>query len=253
MKKVELASLVDAHRRNDPTQAFYYSRVSAERRYLWVSLPKVASVTTAVCLRQLDGIPHTDGAVWDDEEVPKLQDFATPEIVEMLTSRDWFRFCFVRNPYDRLFSAYKDKIARTDQEPWYRTVQDEIRQAYGYPMSNGNGIATIAFRDFVRYVTSGARRGDGHWCVQSIRLMADMIRYDFIGRFETLADDFRTVLTRLEAPDSVLAQASVVRGNTPKVALAAAYDRELASTVYEWYRSDFEAFGYDRDSWMFEG
>lgn len=42
--------------------------------------------------------------------MPKLQDFATPMIVEMLTSPDWFWFCFVRNPYDRHLSAYKDKM-----------------------------------------------------------------------------------------------------------------------------------------------
>ena len=33
---------------------------------------------------------------------------------------------------------------------------------------------------------------------------------------------------------------------------AAAYDRELASHVYGIYREDFETFGYDQDSWLFD-
>jgi len=35
---------------------------------------------------------------------------------------------------------------------------------------------------------------DPHWNVQTQRLMLDLISYDFIGRYETFADDFATVL-----------------------------------------------------------
>lgn len=252
MDDQELAPLVDAKRQDDPWGNFYWSRVSLEHKYLWVCVPKVASVTTAITLRDLDGNPFSDGALWEDEGVTKLKDFATPEIVEMLSSPDWFRFCFVRNPYDRLFSAYKSKIMWRHAEDIYQAAQQEVREAYDYPTHDGERVGTVAFRDFVKYVTSGARRGDGHWCVQSGRLMTEMISYDFIGRFETFAADLARVLERLHAPDAVSANASVVRGQSTKVPLAAAYDRELASSVYEWYRKDFELFGYQKDSWMFE-
>ena len=243
---------VDALRSNNTTGTLYYTRVSPNRRYLWVSVQKAASVTIAIALRQLDGIPLTDGALWDDEEVPKLRDFMTPEIAEMLTSPVWFRFCFVRNPYHRLFSAYKDKIMQTNQEPFYQRVQEEIREMYDYQVRDGQRIGVVAFRDFVRYVQSGARSDDGHWCIQRRRLMPDIIPYNFIGRFETFVSDFASVLDRLDATAEVRATASIFHGQTSKIPLAVAYDRELANTVYEVYREDFETFGYDRDSWMFE-
>jgi len=257
MNQRELTALVDARRADDPWDNFYWSRASRRHKYLWVCVPKVACVTTAVTLRELDGNPCTDGALWEDDGVTKLKDFTTPEIVEMLGSPEWFRFGFVRNPYRRLFSAYKDKIMRTGAERFYRQVQEEIREAYDYPLRDGARAGIVAFRDFVRYVQSGARRGDGHWCVQSGRLMPDMIPYDFIGRFETFARDFRAVLERLAAPApappaEVLASATKRRGGTPKICHAAAYDKELAGAVYEIYKEDFETFGYDRDSWMFE-
>ncbi len=79
-----------------------------------------------------------------------------------------------------------------------------------------------------------------------------MISYDFIGRFETFQRDFQALLGRLGAPPEVVASASKVHGQTVKICLASAYDRELADTVYGIYRADFEAFGYEHDSWMFQ-
>ena len=96
MDKQELTALVDAKRSNDPWGNFYWSLVSPENKYLFVMTGKVASVTTTVALRELDGNPFEGGDVWEDDGVLKLRDFTTDEIVEMLTSPDWFRFCFVR-------------------------------------------------------------------------------------------------------------------------------------------------------------
>ena len=248
----DMTALIDARRADNPSDSFYYSRVSRRHKYLWVAVAKVASVTTAITLRELDGNPFSGGALWDDDPSPKLKDCTTPEIVEMLTSQEWFRFGFVRNPYDRLFSAYKSKIGNAGAEEWYLDVQREIREVNDYPTRNGELVGMVSFRDFVRYVQSGVRAGDGHWCVQAKRLMMDMIPYDFIGRFERYGEDFRTVLQRLNAPANVLQTASQVRGQTVKICLAAAYDRELADAVHEIYREDFETFGYDRDSWMFD-
>ena len=248
----DLTALIDARRANDPSDAFWWSMVSRRHKYLWVVVPKVACTTTAITLRELDGNPFSGGALWEDDGVSRLTDFTTDEISEMLISQEWFRFGFVRNPHDRLFSAYKSKIGNAGAEEWYQDVQREIRELKDYPTRNGERVGMVSFRDFVRYVQNGARAGDGHWCVQAERLMMDMIPYDFIGRFERFGEDFRTVLERLNAPEKALRTASQVRGQTVKICLSAAYDRELANAVHEIYREDFETFGYGRDSWMFD-
>ncbi len=84
------------------------------------------------------------------------------------------------------------------------------------------------------------------------KLATEMITYDFIGRFETFQRGFKALLERLGAPPEIGASAEKVHGQTAKICLPAAYDRELADTVYGIYKDDFEAFGYDRDSWMFQ-
>ena len=84
------------------------------------------------------------------------------------------------------------------------------------------------------------------------KLITEMISYDFIGRFETFQRDFKALLEQLGAPPEIVASAEKVHGQTAKICLPAAYDRELADTVYEIYKDDFEAFGYERESWMFQ-
>ena len=37
---------------------------------------------------------------------------------------------------------------------------------------------------------------------------------------------------------------------TPELPLAIAYDKELADYVHGVFKHDFEAFDYERDSWM---
>ncbi len=249
MDKQDLAAAVDAKRKDDTYGTFDHSLVSLQHRYLWIILGKVASSTTMSTLRRFEGSPHR-GMLKDDE--PSLRHFSTDEIVEMLISPEWCRFCFVRNPYDRLFSAYKSKIGDPDGDPNYEEEQTEIREMFDYPQRDGRRIGIVSFRDFVRYVHDGNRHHDSHWCVQVKRLAPEMISYDFIGRFETFQRDFKALLRRLGAPPEIVTSAEQVHGQTAKICLPAVYDRELADTVYGIYKDDFEAFGYDRDSWMFQ-
>jgi hypothetical protein len=249
--RAALTSAIDTWRDDDPHDTFRWSMVSLQHRYLWNIIPKVACVTTTITLREFEGIPHRGEELWDDPEVLHLRNFDTDEIADMLTSPDWCRFCFVRNPYDRLFSAYKSKIADPDGDPWYLPAQEEIREAFGYPARNGKRVGIVSFRDFVRFLQGGGWRYDNHWCVQAGKLKLDLIGYDFIGRFETFQRDFRDVLSNLGAPPDVVASAEKVHGQTAKICLPAAYDRDLADAVYDLYREDFETFAYDRDSWMF--
>ena len=251
MNKQDLAAAVDAKREDDPYDLFRWTLVSPQHKYLWVILPKNACVTTTVTLREFEGNPYRGGDLWDDEGVLKLRDFCTDEIVKMLTSPEWCRFCFVRNPYDKLFSAYKSKIGNGDGDPYYQTAKSDIRELLDYPKRDGQRVGIVSFRDFVRFVHEGNWPHDGHWCVQSRRMTTEIISYDYIGRFETFQRDFKAILERLGAPPEIVASAEKEHGQTAKICLPTAYDRDLADTVYHMYKEDFEAFGYDRDSWMF--
>lgn len=255
MVEKQLSKWVDAildHNTNNTLT--YFSRVSVEHRCVCVTVPKIASSRILMTLHMLNGNPelHEPGAA--SKVGLRLSSFERDQILEMLTSPEWFRFCFVRNPYDRLLSAYKTQVGNTWNKE-YQWLKDDIRMSLAYSPDEDGLERLVPFRDFVRYLhDAGDRvRRDGHFNVQARILVPDLIAYDFIGRFETFQSDFEHVLTRLNAPPDILATASVVKNPTTQVyPPAIVYDREQADLVYDIYEADFETFGYDRDYWMYE-
>ena len=93
---------------------------------------------------------------------------------------------------------------------------------------------------------------NGHWSRQVDLLVADVIDYHIVGRYERFGQDFHAILRRLRAPAEVIDIASQVYNPTRPMALAAVYDPPLARRVYGHYMADFETFGYHRDSWPLE-
>ena len=170
-------------------------------------------------------------------------------VVAMLSSPDWFRFCFVRNPYDRLVSAWKSKLA-SGEDGHYGWLRDAMLEAFDYSR-DGERPALIGFRDAFDYITETDEIAlrDPHWMPQSALLHPEMISYHVVGRFETFAADFQAIFGRLDAPPDVLAMAETRYNATPVTTFSDFYDAELAERVYSFYEADFIAFGYGPDSW----
>jgi hypothetical protein len=247
-----LAAQVERRRATDEYRTWgYHSRVSTSRHYVCVPIPKIACTTTKTVLRRLEGLPPSEHI---HDEGPRLADFTVEENATMLSSPEWLRFCFVRNPYARLYSAYKSKIGNTweQQYDWLRVA---IRDAFDYPVRDGARAGLVTFDDFVRFVAESHDPRvvtDGHLAAQTELLQLDCIHYDTVGRFETFQADFKAILVRLGAAESVLMQAEEVLNPTPYSPLAAAYRRELADKVYKLYEADFDTWGYARDSWLID-
>ncbi len=231
--------------------------ISPRHRYFCMAIPKNACTKTKLVLQQLEGLPlppEADRIHYRDEAglafLPSIGDFSTGEGVEILTSPDWFRFAFVRNPYARLFSAYKSQVM--DLNSPYMGFRESIRQHAGYPTPPGGTPGRVGFADFVAY-NAGQADGerDGHWKSQTGSLHLERIRYDFIGRVESFAGDFAGVLRRFGASSELLSSLFERVNTTPALPLAAAFSKQLADSVYTIYREDFNAFAYSQDSWMF--
>jgi hypothetical protein len=230
----------------------YHSRFSAKHKYVTVAVPKVACSTIKRALHVFEGIGAADRLALEHGagEDMRLARLKTKDAVDALTADDWLRFTFVRNPYDRLLSAWKSKVFST-HDTAYAAARQKLRERLGYPKSVNPEWPSVAFGDFVRCVLSGdaAFSRDGHWERQTVVGLHDVIPYDVVGRFENFNADFRNILERLHAPADVVALAVEVTNPTEYLPPAAAYDTALAALVYDYYRDDFERFGYERDSW----
>lgn len=149
--------------------AFLHRRalVSHKGRFVFYVTPKVASRSIAAALSDWGALEVVDGSIFRQLE-------------------GYFIFTFCRNPWSRLFSAYGNK--RTDDSEITRYLRLHCRKE------------EITFGDFVRYVNEEVDIDcDPHWRSQQEWLSTpegDLIP-DFIGRFETIDEDFREVCRTL--------------------------------------------------------
>ena len=254
VEKEVLAARVEAARAGDGhTSWSYHSRASLAHRYVAMTVPKVACTTIKMALQTWEGCgppPERWGEVHASWAGPTLLAYPTGQIVEMLRSPGYLRFSFVRNPYSRLVSAWKSKLAWAD--PQYRQLRESIREACDYPVVDGQRAGPILFRDAVQCLPGDPGVFDDHWSPQVDLLVADVIDYHVVGRFERFGQQFHAILRRLHAPPEVAGIARRVFNPTQPMPLAAVYDPQLAQRVYDLYIADFETFGYHKDSWRDE-
>jgi len=116
------------------------------------------------------------------------------------TESRYFTFMFVREPLERLVSAYRDKLL-TDAA--YRYVNIAIVRQYR-PQDYTASAKTynVTFAEFVRFVLDQRATGqvlDRHWIPQYELCRVCQLRWDFIGHYETLREDADCVVSRLKS------------------------------------------------------
>lgn len=186
-----------------------------EHRCIFFHIPKTAGISITEALFGCRGAGHID--------VREAR-----RIFGRLAFARYFKFTFVRNPYDRLVSAYtylRDGAIAGRMSPFIRTYIEP------YP----------EFRSFVR---DGLRDVlfDQHFRPQSSWVCdREGLRVDFVGRFERLSEDFATVAARLGIPAS-LGHRNRSRREREYRSYYEEDTRRLASDVYA---EDLERFEYD--------
>ena len=133
--------------------------------------------------------------------------------------RDYFKFGFVRNPYDRFVSTCFF-LNRRDPDFANSAVQF---------MKRALTVERFRRRVLVRpqFEQLTDEQGD--------------IALDFVGRYENLQSDYNTVCDRLQIPTADLAR----KNPSQHQSYASYYDDELRDIVGNFYKEDLRLFGYD--------
>jgi hypothetical protein len=151
---------------------------------------------------------------------------------------DYWKFAFVRNPWDRLVSCYKQKI----REPGYtgKAFKDGVAHSLlKHKVFRGG----MSFSDFVGEVAKiSDKRADKHFRSQHtfITDKSKSFIVDYIGRMEDIEEGFRFVCRKIGAPEVELPHLL----KTDRKPYQEYYDDELKSTVHMRYATDIEMFGY---------
>lgn len=220
--------------------------VSHEHKFVYLIVPKVAcsSIKTAL-------LPLFDQDVSGEEEL--MREDGIPEVHWLFKASShpinkkqflrgiqkghfegYFKFAFVRNPWDRLLSCYLQKIAPGGQG-LNRYDYGVVQLRYGMP-----------FAEFVEAVHQiPDEEANPHFRSQHVAVCGpdDVVMADFVGRFERLEEDFIHVARIIGAPHLKLPHLlpSPSRGARPYRDF---YDDETAERVGERFRKDAEIFEY---------
>ena len=186
-----------------------------------------------------------------------LNSFPPSQQKQMLET--YFKFTFVREPFERILSAYKDKFVHI------RRVDRKILAFHGReilknfrPNASKNSLEKlndITFLEFIEYlVTKGSNKStpvmDWHWDSYVNICGMCAINYDFIGHYENFDQDLADFKEAAELLPEVAKRFDARASN--KSDTASSMPSYYSQIPIEWidilgrlFRANFEMFNYD--------
>lgn len=179
--------------------------------------------------------------------------------------KKYTKFIFVRDPFVRLISAYRNKFELPNDEFYRHFAQVMLRRYANQPTPPASvdeafeaGIRP-SFSHFIQYLldpkTEQEVAFNEHWR-QVYRLCHPcQIQYDFVGHLETAEEDAQHLL-RLLRVDNVVEFPTSSRNLTASSWVADWFSTvpvEARRKLYKLYEPDFRLFGYHRPDSVLEG
>lgn len=151
---------------------------------------------------------------------------------EMSIEEGWgdaYKFSFIRNPYERVVSMYAYRRQNNQQKLLERnlTFHEWVR---------------LTFVEQDLSLINNVKYWQPQWDWLNIN---GQLAVDFIGRFETLQQDFYR-LCKETGRKAALKHCNKSNHNLYK----GYYTYDIAQIVYEAHKDDFGILGYDKNSWL---
>ncbi|XP_028254507.1 carbohydrate sulfotransferase 10 [Parambassis ranga] len=239
--------------------------VCDKHKILFCQTPKVGNTQWKKVLIVLNGAFPTveeipENLVHDHEKngLPRLSSFTPQEVTHRLKS--YFKFFIVRDPFERLISAFKDKFVKNPRfEPWYKhdIAPAIIRKYRKSHRSSDLTTSGLHFEDFVRYLgdVESHRRMDRqfgehiiHWVTYAELCAPCEIHYSVVGHHETLEQDAPYIL-RAAGIEQLVSYPAIPPGithyNRTKVEhYFSGISKRDIRRLHARYQGDFHLFGY---------
>ncbi|XP_029285685.1 carbohydrate sulfotransferase 14 [Cottoperca gobio] len=179
--------------------------VNDQHHFLYCYVPKVACSNWKRVLKVLNGAlesVHVKIKMDHQSDLLFLSSLKPEEINYRL--KHYFKFMFVREPMERLLSAYRNKFGEI--ESYQKKYGVEIVKRYRKSRAKDASVTgdDVTFAEFVRYLLDeDAERMNEHWMPVYNLCQPCAVSYDFIGSYEHLERDSEFVLQRIGAPPHV--------------------------------------------------
>lgn len=210
--------------------------VSDRFGFLWICIPKVASRSLLTILTS----EPFDGRVIKGKTLEEVLD-------DYPAANNYFKFCFVRNPYERLYSFYTEKL-----------VQLTARKKELFIDSYSGLQEGMSFTQLCNWIESPLGNfefADRHYLPMHRQLSEDRSALevvDYVGKLETLGSDLTAVMSQLGAPGVEIPFLNTRSGwNVTENAFNSSREDVIQkltpaeiSIISSRYRDDFDEFGY---------
>lgn len=207
-----------------------------KHKAIYVPIPKVACTSLLIACSELLEMKKTpDLSSVHETYFPCCKGFG-----EQAKYRNYFKFAFVRNPWDRLVSCYGNKIK---QDPNFNDHWFKNGVSRGLSKYDGAFKAGMSFEEFAYIVADiPDMEAEKHFRSQNTFICdkAGEISVNFIGKFENLNEDLNSVFNNIGLESREIPH---VQKSSRKV-YREYYSESLKSRISDRYEKDIFLFNY---------
>ncbi|KAF2878661.1 hypothetical protein ILUMI_27510 [Ignelater luminosus] len=162
-------------------------------------------------------------------------------------------FLIVRHPFERLLSAYRDKLQFSLPHTYHRKLGNEIIAKYRHNSNNKVRVAKQkwpTFPEFVRFLLDSVKHAqilDMHWTPITEFCTPCMFDFDIIAHTETLQEDQEYLIQKAKLQNIIKPEWKNPGRGTTSEQIKIYYSQLTRAQIlqlYHIYRYDFELFNY---------
>ena len=182
--------------------------------------------------QEISKVSKDDSIFWHDGIAAKPEYYhmgATKLLEKYPYTNSYYKFCFVRNPWDRFVSAYRE-FKRDEHSEW-----------------NSEMKKFKSFEEFCTGFQDTSLSSDIHLVplYDQIYNLEGTQLVDYVARFENLSQDYATIMEKFEKPVMLSFH---TRNRKEKKHYTDFYTDETRDIVGEFYSKDIDAFNYSFES-----
>ncbi|CAL4102190.1 unnamed protein product [Meganyctiphanes norvegica] len=181
--------------------------VDHKYRAVYCYIPKVACTNWKKLWLQMKNITYKTST-----EAHSKSAYLRMNIRKIKSKEYWYvmktykKFMIVRNPIERLVSAYRNKFEHSYNESIFWKMSINIMQHYRKWTDVPINATLVTFKEFVQFLIDSVTQGEDlneHWKSYEGLCHPCAIQYDYIGRYESLSEDSNQILRELKVPSNL--------------------------------------------------